>query len=109
MTLEIKLDNSEASIPNKRIRSDAQIRAEQKSEQHRVQKKVTANFKRNPVYAEKFKRYLDAGIMTQLFVDALFNAPDDPNDYISQINLKKHNLDWFYSLLLFFLVDYLNQ
>ena len=93
MTLEIKLDNSEESIPNKRVRSDAHIRAEQKSEQHRIQKKVTANFKRNPVYAEKFKRYLDAGIMTQLFVDALFNAPDDPKDYISQINLKKHNLD----------------
>ena len=93
MTFNIELDDSETNQPKVRARTEAQIRAEQKSDQHRIQKKVSANFKRNPVYAEKFKRYLDAGIMTQLFVDALFNAPDDPNDYISQINLKKHNLD----------------
>lgn len=93
MTFNIELADSETNPPKTRVRTEAQIRAEQKSDQHRIQKKVSANFKRNPVYAEKFKRYLDAGILTQLYVDALFNAPDDPKDYISQTDLNKHNLD----------------
>jgi len=93
MTLNIQLDDTEHSIPNTRSRTEAQIRAEEKSEQHRIHKKFSANFKSDPIYAEKFKRYKDSGTLTQVFVDALKNAPDNPNDYISQTHLKKHNLD----------------
>lgn len=93
MTIKIELIDSEPTQNVRRSRTEAQVKAEQKSEQHRIHKKISANFKRNATYAEKFMRYKNNGTLNQLIVDALMNAPDDPNDYIPTFDLKKHNLD----------------
>lgn len=66
---------------NKTVRSESQIKAEQKHETHRIHHKVIGNFATNPEFAEKLKRYKESNKLTHLLREAIKNAPANPDDY----------------------------
>lgn len=73
----------------KKIRRESQINAEQTHESHRINHKLAANKKTNPIYAEKFQRYKESGKLTALLHEAILNAPENPDDFIPTKTPKK--------------------
>lgn len=64
-------------------RTEAQRNAELRHEQHRIHFKISANLKTNPAYARKFQRYQEANLLGTLLKEALLNAPENPEDFVS--------------------------